>query len=60
MYSFPVECGETYYVRAQKTEYTAKEEKVTDKENGKTNLPIALEKEQCKVAVGDDLGIASV
>jgi outer membrane protein OmpA-like peptidoglycan-associated protein len=57
MYSFPVECGETYYVRAQKPEYTAKEEKVTiAKENGKTNLPIALEKEECKVAVGDDLG----
>jgi outer membrane protein OmpA-like peptidoglycan-associated protein/tetratricopeptide (TPR) repeat protein len=57
MYSFPVECGETYYVRAQKPEYTAKEEKVTiAKENGKTNLDIALEKEECKVAVGDDLG----
>jgi outer membrane protein OmpA-like peptidoglycan-associated protein len=57
MYSFPVECGETYYVRAQKPQYTAKEEKITiAKENGKTNLPIALEKEQCKVAVGDDLG----
>jgi outer membrane protein OmpA-like peptidoglycan-associated protein/tetratricopeptide (TPR) repeat protein len=57
MYSFPVECGETYYVRAQKPEYTAKEEKITiAKENGKTNLPIALEKEECKVAIGDDLG----
>jgi hypothetical protein len=49
MYSFPVECGETYYVRAQKTEYTAKEEKVTiHKENGKTNLPIALEKSNAR------------
>jgi len=57
MYSFPVECGETYYIRAQKPEYTAKEEKITiAKENGKTNLPIALEKEECKVAIGDDLG----
>jgi outer membrane protein OmpA-like peptidoglycan-associated protein/tetratricopeptide (TPR) repeat protein len=56
-YSFAVECGKTYYVRAQKPEYTAKEQKITiDKENGKTNLDIALEKEQCKVAVGDDLG----
>ena len=56
-YSFMVECGKTYYVRAQKTDYTTKEEKVTvAKTKGKTNLDIALEKEQCKVAVGDDLG----
>ena len=56
-YSFAVECGETYHVRAQKQEYTTKEQKITiAKENGKTNLPIALEKEACKVAVGDDLG----
>ncbi|SDX90569.1 OmpA family protein [Flavobacterium degerlachei] len=56
-YSFAVECGKTYNVRAEKTDYTKKEEKITiDKENGKTNLNIALEKEQCKVAVGDDLG----
>lgn len=56
-YSFAVECGETYNVRAQKEEYTTKEQKITIvKENGKTNLPIALEKEQCKVAIGDDLG----
>lgn len=56
-YSFAVECGETYNVRAQKPEYTVKEQKITiAKENGKTNLPIALEKEECKVAVGDDLG----
>ena len=26
------------------------------KENGKTHLPFALEKEKCKVTVGDDLG----
>ena len=56
-YSFAVECGETYHVRAQKLEYTTKEQKVTiAKENGKTSLPIELEKEECKVAVGDDLG----
>jgi outer membrane protein OmpA-like peptidoglycan-associated protein/tetratricopeptide (TPR) repeat protein len=56
-YSFIVECGKTYNVRAQKTEYTTKEEKVTvGKKEGKTQLDIALEKEQCKVAVGDDLG----
>ena len=56
-YSFPVECGQRYSVRAAKEEYTTKEEIITiSKENGKTHLPFALEKEKCKVAVGDDLG----
>ncbi|TDE47902.1 OmpA family protein, partial [Flavobacterium sp. GT3P67] len=56
-YSFNVECGKTYNVRAQKPEYTTKEQKITiTKTDGKTHLPIALEKEICKVAVGDDLG----
>lgn len=56
-YSFMVECDKSYYVRAEKTEYVTKEEKVTiAKESGKTNLPIALEKTICRVAVGDDLG----
>jgi outer membrane protein OmpA-like peptidoglycan-associated protein len=57
-YSFAVECGKTYNVRAEKVDYTTKEETITTgKANGKTELNIALEKEQCKVAVGDDLGI---
>jgi len=56
-YSFSVECGKTYYVRAEKPEYATKELSVTiDKTSGKTNLPIALEKSTCKVTVGDDLG----
>jgi len=56
-YSFEVECGKTYYVRAEKPEYNTKEEKVTvGDDNGKTELNIALEKITCKVAVGDDLG----
>ncbi|TDE26705.1 flagellar motor protein MotB, partial [Flavobacterium ranwuense] len=56
-YSFNVECGKTYNVRAEKPEYTTKEQKITiTKTDGKTHLPIALEKEICKVAVGDDLG----
>jgi len=56
-YSFMVECGKTYNVRAEKLEYITKEQKITiANENGKTNLPIALEKLTCKVAVGDDLG----
>lgn len=56
-YSFMVECGKTYNVRAAKTDYTTKEEKITvGKKDGRTQLDIALEKEQCKVAIGDDLG----
>ncbi|MBF2708491.1 OmpA family protein [Flavobacterium soyangense] len=57
-YTFAVECGKNYNVRAAKMDYTTKEQKVTIamENNGKTNLPIALEKEACKVAVGDDLG----
>ncbi|MDP5202325.1 OmpA family protein [Flavobacterium sp. DG2-3] len=56
-YSFSVECGKTYYVRAEKPEYTTKELSITiDKASGKTSLPIALEKATCKVTVGDDLG----
>ncbi len=56
-YSFAVECGKTYSVRAEKTDYATKEVDITiAKTNGKTNLPIALDKSVCKVAVGDDLG----
>lgn len=56
-YTFKVECKKNYNVRAEKTGYTTKEQNITiGKENGKTELPFALEKEGCKVAVGDDLG----
>lgn len=56
-YSFAVECGKKYSVRAEKEDYTTIEEKVTiAKENGKTHFPLALEKAKCKVTVGDDLG----
>lgn len=57
-YTFTVECGKTYYVRAAKPEYITKEKKVAiPKQNdGKTQLDIALEKEKCLVAVSDDLG----
>ena len=52
-----MECGKTYNVRAAKQEYTTKEQKINIAyKNGRTNLPIALEKSTCKVAVGDDLG----
>jgi outer membrane protein OmpA-like peptidoglycan-associated protein/tetratricopeptide (TPR) repeat protein len=57
-YTFAVECGKTYNVRAAKMDYTTKEQKITIawENNGRTNLPIALEKEACKVVIGDDLG----
>lgn len=56
-YSFDVECGKSYNVRASKDEYTTKEQKITiPKENGKTDLPFVLEKKGCIVTIGDDLG----
>ncbi|KAF2339645.1 OmpA family protein [Flavobacterium nitrogenifigens] len=56
-YTFSVECGKTYMVRAQKIEYETKEEMVTiGKVSGQTHLPIALDKSICKVTIGDDLG----
>lgn len=56
-YTFKVECGKTYTVRAEKETYNTNEKLVTiARENGKTILPIALEKSACKLALGDDLG----
>jgi len=56
-YRFKVECGKLYTVRAEKEEYNTNEKQVTiAKESGQTYLPIALEKDQCKVTIGDDLG----
>lgn len=56
-YTFLVECSKMYTVRAEKEDYNTNEKQVTvAKENGRTHLPIALEKDQCKVTIGDDLG----
>ena len=56
-YIFPVECGKTYNVRAEKVNYSTKEVTITiSKLTGKTSLPIALDKSICKVTIGDDLG----
>ena len=56
-YSLKVDCGQDYYVRAEKTEYNTKEQKISiSKLEGRTYLPIALEKTKCKVTIGDDLG----
>jgi outer membrane protein OmpA-like peptidoglycan-associated protein/tetratricopeptide (TPR) repeat protein len=56
-YTFAVECNKIYSVSAAKTDYIAKDQKITiANKNGKTNLNIALEKEPIKVVVGDDAG----
>lgn len=56
-YNFVVECGKFYSVRAEKTAYVTKEQKITiPNKNGKTDLNIALEKEVIEVAIGDDVG----
>jgi len=56
-YIFPVECGKTYNVRAEKVDYATKEVSITiEKLSGKTSLPIALDKSKCKVTIGDNLG----
>ncbi|WP_163410158.1 OmpA family protein [Flavobacterium ajazii] len=55
-YSFPVECGKSYSVRTENPDYITKEVNVIiPKLNGKTNLPIALDKDACKLVVGGDL-----
>jgi outer membrane protein OmpA-like peptidoglycan-associated protein len=58
-YEFEVECDTTYYVRAEKEEYETKEQKIKiSKENGKTDLPIQLERKVKPVTIGDDLAKA--
>lgn len=55
-YNFDVECGKTYYVRAEKADYSTKENTITiSTTSGSTDLPIALEKAECKVTIGGDL-----
>lgn len=55
LYSFDVNCGKSYYVRAEKEGYNTKEEFITiPSKNGKTTLDIALDK---IVVKGDDLAI---
>jgi len=58
-YTFDVECGKAYFVRAEKELYETKEQKITIPTNtGKTDLPIQLEKKVKPVTVGDDLAKA--
>lgn len=58
-YTFDVECGKAYYIRAEKDLYETKEQKITIPTNtGKTDFPIQLEKKIKPVTVGDDLAKA--
>jgi len=55
-YSFPVDCGKNYSVRAAKVDYKTKELKVSIPDTkGETKLDIALETSICKVTIGGDL-----
>ena len=58
-YTFDVECGKAYFVRAEKELYETKEQKITIPTlTGKTDLPIQLDKKVKAVVVGDDLAKA--
>ena len=55
-YDFEVECGNDYYLRAEKLDYSTIEKRITiPNENGKTEIPIQLEKIIKGVKNGDDL-----
>ncbi|PWA06092.1 OmpA family protein [Flavobacterium psychrotolerans] len=55
-YTFDVECGKSYFIRAEKELYETKEQKITiSKNTGKTDFPIQLEKKVKPVTVSDDL-----
>ncbi len=57
-YTFEVECGKAYYIRAEKEDYDTLEVKVSiSEESGTTDLPIKLKKAKCKVTVGDNVGV---
>jgi outer membrane protein OmpA-like peptidoglycan-associated protein/tetratricopeptide (TPR) repeat protein len=56
-YNLAVECGKTYSIRIQKTDYTPKEEQIViSKLTGNTNIVTKLDKDECNVKVGGDLG----
>ena len=55
-YSFDLECGKSYFVRAEKELYDTKELKITIPSiSGKTDLPIPLEKKIIPIKLNDDL-----
>jgi outer membrane protein OmpA-like peptidoglycan-associated protein/tetratricopeptide (TPR) repeat protein len=55
-YSFPVECGKSYYLRTEKDQYQTKEGSVKTKiYSGTKDFPVVLEKRLKSIAVGTDL-----
>lgn len=55
-YTFEVECGTAYYVKAESKDYTPNELKVViPKESGETDLSIELDKPVKQITVGTDL-----
>ncbi|MBF7091760.1 OmpA family protein [Flavobacterium sp. ALJ2] len=55
-YTFKVDCGKNYYIRASKQDYETKELPVAIKTvTGETNLSISLEKRIKPIGVGTDL-----
>jgi outer membrane protein OmpA-like peptidoglycan-associated protein/tetratricopeptide (TPR) repeat protein len=55
-YSFPVECGKTYYVRAEKNDYLTKEGSVKiQNDTGSNDFSVVLEKRIKPIVVGTDL-----
>jgi outer membrane protein OmpA-like peptidoglycan-associated protein/tetratricopeptide (TPR) repeat protein len=55
-YSFGVDCGKTYYVRAEKDEYQTKEGSVKSKSfSGSKDFPVVLERRIKPIGVGTDL-----
>jgi len=58
-YEFEVECDTTYYVRAEKETYETKETKITIPDtDGKTDLPIQLEKKIKEIPIGGNIADA--
>ena len=56
-YTFEVEKGKSYYVRAEKQFYETKESNITIEYTNNTNFPIVLEKNIKPIVVGTDLAI---
>lgn len=55
-YSFAVECGKKYYVKAEKKEYLTKEQGLLVSDiSGKTDLSMALDKTETKIEPGTDI-----
>lgn len=55
-YNFSVKCGETYFVKAEKKEYTTEENSIVIADNsGETVLNMVLDRAIQSVQIGDDL-----